>query len=55
MADEFRRTLDKVGKGGVKCPCCNPYSSRRTKKHKAKLSKRTRSRIKNINIDLTNE
>lgn len=55
MADEFRRALDKVGKGGVKCDCCNPYSSRRSKKHKAKLSRLIRHRLKNNKNTLDNE
>lgn len=42
MADEFRREMDKVGPGGVKCDCCNQFHG----KEKSKLNRIVRSRIK---------
>ena len=42
MADEFRRKLDTVGKGGVKCDCCNKYHG----KHRRLLNKLIRTRLK---------
>ena len=44
MSDDFRKTLDRVGKGGVKCACCNRYS----RKDRAKLTRMTRARVKTI-------
>jgi len=44
MSDDFRKTLDRVGKGGVKCDCCNPYP----RKDRAKLTRMTRARVKII-------
>ena len=48
MSDIFRNMLDRVGKGGVKCDCCNPYS--RDRGSRKKLSGRTRSRIKREDV-----
>jgi len=48
MKDDFRRLLDKVGKGGVKCSCCNPYSRRRDKR--SNLTRVVRSRLKKLDI-----
>ena len=45
MADLYRRLLDKCGKGGVHCDCCNDF-----RKEKRKLRQITRSRIKDIDI-----
>ena len=42
MSDDFRKTLDRVGKGGVKCECCNRYP----RKDRAKLTRITRARVK---------
>jgi hypothetical protein len=42
--DIFRKLLDKVGKGGVRCICCNRFVGK--VKHKPKHTRRTRSRLK---------
>ena len=40
----FNKIMNKeAGKGGVKCPCCNPYKG----KHRKKLHRVTRARFKN--------
>ena len=42
MSDEFRKGLDKIGKGGVHCYCCNDFKG----KEKPKLRRIVRARMK---------
>jgi len=44
MSDDFRKTLDRVGKGGLKSDCSNRYS----RKDRGKLTRMTRARVKII-------
>lgn len=39
MADRFRRELDKIGPGGVKCFCCN-YEFGKNRKRLRRLARR---------------
>ena len=46
MADMHRRLLDKCGKKGVKCPCCNPCRKRNMNKDRAIMTRKVRAEIK---------
>jgi len=41
--DDFKKKMNKIcSVGGVKCPCCNPYSG----KDKKKLNRQARAGLK---------
>ncbi len=50
----YRRLLDIVGKGGIKCYCCNPAKNCQTKK-KHRIQRSIKHRIKNIIERIYNE
>ena len=55
MSDIFRANLDKCGVGGVKCNCCNhlrSWSSGKTRKFRARMSRQARTRVKREDVAL---
>jgi hypothetical protein len=46
MADLYRRLLDKIGRGGIKCECCKPSS--RNKLYKRRIVRQIKHKVKTI-------
>jgi hypothetical protein len=50
--DEYRKQLDKCGKGGIKCPCCKPKDGH---KKDRKISRKARRCLKNFHPEDNSE
>lgn len=47
--DDFKKKMNKIcSVGGVKCPCCNPYSG----KDKKKLNRQARAALKQDTLNV---